>query len=334
MRRKKSTRATSHNYFSETLRRQKYQIAGAHSAVKKCRWLHNSLVQGKPCFKERFYGIQSHRCLQMTPTLACNLRCRFCWRTHPEDLGASVHASDVTEIEEPQKIVEESIHAQRRMLSGYRSQVLKGVIDEQKYREALNPCHAAISLEGEPTLYRNLGGLLAEFKSCGFTAFLVTNGTQPAVLRSLDVEPTQLYLSLYAPDEEGFTSICNPLQKNLWAKVREGLSALTSFSCPTVIRLTLAKGLNMVSPEKYGKIIAETEPTYVEAKAYMYVGYSRRRLRFEHMPQLHEVLEFSERISKETGYNIIDASPDSRVVLLSRLRKPKKLAARNAPNRA
>jgi wyosine [tRNA(Phe)-imidazoG37] synthetase (radical SAM superfamily) len=36
------------------------------------------------------------------------------------------------------------------------------------------------------------------------------------------------------------------------------------------------------------------------------------------MPQLAEVKTFAEALSEKTGYNIIDESVDSRVVLLSR----------------
>ena len=34
------------------LKKQKYQLVGAHSAVKKCRWLHKSLVEDKNCYNQ------------------------------------------------------------------------------------------------------------------------------------------------------------------------------------------------------------------------------------------------------------------------------------------
>jgi tRNA wybutosine-synthesizing protein 1 len=310
--------------FHRTLRRQKYQLVGGHSAVKKCRWLHMSLTRGRPCYKERFYGIESHRCIQMTPCLICDFRCLFCWRTHPEDLGLT---GDVKADgwDEPELIVEESIRAQRRILSGYKSHVLKGLLEESKYIEALNPRHAAISLDGEPTLYPMLGELIRGYSRRGFTTFLVTNGSNPEALNRLEEEPTQLYLSLYAPDEERFKILCRPLNQGAWRRVRESLGILRDFRSSTVVRLTLVKGLNMEEPHKYAELLGEAEPTYVEAKAYMYVGYSRRRLGYDAMPSYDDVKGFAESLARETGYNLIASSEESRVVLLSRLKAPRRL---------
>jgi len=72
---------------AKLLKKQKYQIVGRHSAVKKCRWLHNSLVQNRHCYKQEWYNIKSHRCLQMTPTVIyCTNRCLSCWRVEPGDI--------------------------------------------------------------------------------------------------------------------------------------------------------------------------------------------------------------------------------------------------------
>ncbi|HDM36274.1 MAG TPA: 4-demethylwyosine synthase TYW1, partial [Candidatus Syntrophoarchaeum butanivorans] len=35
---------------------------------------------GEFCYKGRFYGVASHRCIQMTPTILCNQACIHCWR--------------------------------------------------------------------------------------------------------------------------------------------------------------------------------------------------------------------------------------------------------------
>ena len=32
------------------------------------------------CYKHTFYGIESHRCMEATPSLACANKCVFCWR--------------------------------------------------------------------------------------------------------------------------------------------------------------------------------------------------------------------------------------------------------------
>jgi len=307
-------------------KKQKYQLINEHSAVKKCRWLHQSLTQNRYCYKQKFYGVQSHRCIQMTPSLICNMQCKFCWRIHPnEDLKPPLNFL-IQKWSDPEEIVEECIKAQRRILSGYKDQVKKGKIDEKKYFEALNPKHAAISLDGEPTLYPKLSELIQEFHKKNFTTFLVTNGTKPEVLKNLSEEPTQLYLSIYAPNKKVFMNLCKPVNTNFWDKINESLELLSSFKCPTVIRLTLVKGENMEDLDGYAKLIEKASPTYIEPKAYMFVGYSRLRLKFENMPSYEEVKAFSEKLAEKTSYNIIDESKESRVILLSKLTKPIKFS--------
>jgi len=310
----------------EVFRRQKYQLVGSHSAVKKCRWLHQSLVYGRICYKQLFYGIQTHRCIQMTPTLACNMRCIFCWRIQPEDIDVRWDAWDTPNIDDSKAIVDGCIRAQRKILSGYKNHVLTGRLSGEKYQEALNPKHAAVSLDGEPTLFPQLEALLEAFHKRGFTTFLVTNGTMPETLSKLSIEPSQLYVSLYGPDEKTFLKTCRPHTPNAWEKVGKTLDLVPSFKNPTVVRLTLVRGVNLKNAAGYAKLIENAAPVYVEAKAYMYVGYSRQRLRFENMPSHEEIKEFSIELAHELSYNILAESSDSRVVLLSKLQKPISLA--------
>ena len=105
----------------------------------------------------------------------------------------------------------------------------------------------------------------------------------------------------------------------------ETLNLLKSFNCPSAIRLTLIRGLNLEDPRGYAKLISKADPTYIEPKAYMYIGYSRKRLAFENMPTYKQVREFSLKLAESTGYRIIDDSVESRVVLLSKLEKPIKV---------
>ena len=53
-----------------------------HTAAQTCGWTANALRGEGRCYKNTFYGIQSHRCIQMTPVVKCNERCVFCWRDH------------------------------------------------------------------------------------------------------------------------------------------------------------------------------------------------------------------------------------------------------------
>jgi tRNA wybutosine-synthesizing protein 1 len=137
----------------------------------------------------------------------------------------------------------------------------------------------------------------------------------------MDEEPTQLYISVCAPDEEAFKQVCRPQIPKAWEKLNQTLEFLRSFKCPTVIRITLARGLNMKNVEGYARLTTKASPTYVEPKAYMHVGFSRLRLSYEHMPNHREICEFAVQMAKETGYKLIEESQESRVALLSRLEK-------------
>jgi len=306
------------------LQRQKYHLVGSHSAVKRCRWLYKSIVHNRPCYKQKFYGIKSHQCLQMTPSvLHCTMRCIFCWRAQSGDHDLRWDETRLPEWDDPEDIIEGCIREQKRILSGYKANIKA---DQKKCLEAVTPKHAAISLAGEPTLYPHLDGLIKGFHRRGFTTFLVSNGTVPEILSSLSEEPTQLYISVSAFDKKTFSQVCRPHVPDAWKKLNETLSLLPSFKCPTVIRFTLVRHLNLEHPEIYANLIRKANPTYMEPKAYMHVGFSRLRLGYSNTPTHPEIRDFAARLATEMSYNILDESPDSSVVLLSRLEKAIKLA--------
>ncbi|MGC8935763.1 MAG: 4-demethylwyosine synthase TYW1 [Candidatus Methanomethylicaceae archaeon] len=299
-----------------TLRAQGYQIVGRHSAVKTCHWVRKALTEGKICYKGKFYGIETHRCLQMSPAVVyCTNRCVYCWRPLPGERGFEWAGGEIPLEDEPRAIVEGSIEAHRRALSGYKG---NPKVSEGRYKEAIHPRHVAISLSGEPTLYSRLSELIEEFHRRGMTTFLVTNGTNPRVLEDLR-EPTQLYVSLSAPSEGVYRRVCRPSAEGGWERLMKTIGMLQTFSCPTVVRITLVKGLNMEDPEGYARILNVGNPTYVEVKAYMHVGSSIWRLAAEAMPSHKEVVEFAGDIASKCGYDMVDDVPASRVALLSRV---------------
>lgn len=309
------------------LKKQKYQIVGRHSAVKKCRWLHNSLVHNRHCYKQEWYNIKSHRCLQMTPTVIhCTNRCLSCWRVEPGDHGYHWDQMAIKNLEDsPEKIVVECLKAQRRILSGYKP-TGHTKVSWEKWKEAMEPKHAAISLSGEPTLYPYLSELIEEFHRRGMTTFLVSNGNLPEVLAEI-TEPTQLYVSVYGPNEEIYRRVCRPLLSDAWERLMRTLELLNSFDCPTVMRLTLTGGLNFSNPEGYAKLVERANPTYVECKSYVSVGSSiLRGLTKDNMIWARNIRDFAEKIAEHSGYNVIGHSVPSRVTLLSKLKKPIKLA--------
>ena len=191
----------------------------------------------------------------------------------------------------------------------------------RKFQEALTPKQVAISLTGEPTLYEPLGELIRAFHQKGLTTFLVSNGTLPGKLSKLSQEPTQLYVSVCAPNEQVYKQVCRPEFPEAWAKLNETLGLLQSFRCPTVLRTTLVKELNMNHVDEYARLVEKANPTYIEAKAYMHIGFSNLRLGFERMPMHGEVKDFARQLAVKTGYKVIDEAPESRVVLLSKLEK-------------
>ncbi len=303
------------------LEKQKYHIIGTHSAVKKCLWVHNALVENRFCYKCKFYGIESHRCVQFSPaTLWCWNACLHCWRVRPEDMG--FERSELTRlpyVDDPDVLAELAIKEHRRTVSGYKDRAPRKL-----WEEANDPKHVAISLTGEPLMYPRFGDLLEAFHRRGLTTFVVTRGVRPDILGGLDVEPTQLYVSIEAWNREMYEYFNRPLTPRAWEATLETLELLPSFSCPTVIRVTVVKGFNMGEEDVKGfaKLLDKAQPTFIEVKAYMHVGGSTERLSKENMPSMKDVEEFARKLSQELSYPVASRSAPSRVVLLSRLPGP------------
>jgi tRNA wybutosine-synthesizing protein 1 len=295
----------------QMLSKQGYHLVGG-GAVKPCLWLNRSLRGGDQCYKHHFYGISSHRCVQMTPTLACNHLCLHCWRPIDGPMPLCTPA-------QPRELLNGILHEQQRILSGYGG---ANTTDLPRLDEARRPAHVAISLMGEPTLYPYLSELIREIRNSGMTSFLVTNGTMPEVLEGL--RPTQLYLSLNAPNEELYRKVSNP-SGNLWGNILQSLSIMRNHNCRTVVRMTMARGMNMHDPKGYADLLKTAEPDFVEVKAYMHLGRSRLRLQRDAMPDHSEILSFAEKLADALGYDPAGDVPLSRVALLSSGRVPKEL---------
>ena len=294
------------------LKKQQYEIVGNHTRVKTCHWTKSDLRGEGGCYKNKFYGINSHQCIQMTPTFTCNNACVFCWR----DLRYHTEHAMEGGIDEPADIVEGTISAQKKLLSGFGGNERTG---KDKFERAMQPQHVAISLDGEPTLYPKLTGLIKQYKKRNFSTFVVSNGLLPERIgKLLEEPPTQLYISVDAPNEELFNIIDRPIIKNAWQGLVKTLSLLPQLGekMRTVLRFTLIKNLNMVYPNQWADIIKISAPMFVEVKAYMWVGMSRERLEQENMPLHEEVKQFALEIAKYADYKLIDEHEPSRVVLL------------------
>lgn len=289
-----------------------YRFVGRHSAIKVCNWTRESIRGKNVCYKNKFYGIESNRCVQMTPAMFfCTFNCLHCWRNFDYMLPKKNENWD-----DPEQIIDGCIDAQIEILQGFFG---NSNVDRKKLSSAMKPKHFAISLSGEPTLYPYLPELIDGITGRNMTAFLVSNGTRPDMIESLlEHQPTNLYISFYGTNPEMYKKTAAPMVKDFWQKVLRSLNLLGKFGCNTVVRLTLAKRLNFSDPKGYAEIIEKTGAKFVECKAFMPVGGSRKAMKYEDMPFHEEIKTFAEEFEKHSSYRIINEKKDSRVVLLSR----------------
>ena len=288
-----------------------YRFVGSHNhaAAKICHWTKQSILDKGVCYKEKFYGIESHRCLQMAPAVPnCQQKCEFCWR----DLSYTQTQWE-GEYDDPKTIIDEAVKAQNNLLCGFFG---NDKANKEKLEESKTPTNAAISLAGEPMLYPEIDELIAEFNRRNFTTFVVSNGQCVDKLKNLENEPYQLYLSLDAPTKKIYNDVCQPQISEGWDNLNQSLDTLASFNSRTCIRTTCVKGRNMTNPEKYAELIKKASPDFVEIKAYMCVGSSRHRLTPDNMPTFDEVKSFAQKIGENCGKKIVNESEVSRVVLL------------------
>jgi tRNA wybutosine-synthesizing protein 1 len=272
--------------------------------------MRQKLIYGRPCYKEEFYGIESHRCLQMTPAVnVCNFRCLFCWRYH------GMTGFDGSGYPEPEQLLEKCLEEQKLLVSGFKGDLR---CDPKLWEEARRPNQVAISLSGEPTLYPKLGEFIDLCKHKGMTTFLVTNGSVPKVLEKLSPLPTQLYVTVAAPTKEVFERLCVPQFPRAWGNLMETLELLPSLSTRTVIRHTLVKDWNLGWEDEYAKLDSIAQPLFVEPKGYVFVGDSRTRMTADNMPSHSSVREFSKRLAERLSLEILREREDSRVVLVGK----------------
>ena len=290
------------------LAKQRYHLVGEHGGVKVCHWTKQSLIADRSCYKGTFYGIERHGCMQMAPNVdTCNLACTYCWR--------EPHSDTLTKIDDdPYELFLESVRAHRRLLTGYGG---NPKADREKWLDAQNPKHVAISLNGEPTLYSRLGEFLEICHQHGVSTFLVTNGSLPKVIEKLDPLPTQLYVSVDAPNKEIFNRLCKPkFDTAAFEKLEETLALLPSLDTRTVCRHTLIKGESLGNYEDYARLDNIADPNFIEAKGYVYVGKSRANHTIENMPSHDEIMQFSRTLAPMVGREVLSERRESRVALI------------------
>ena len=273
-----------------------------------CHWTKENLKHERCCYKGTFYGIESGGCMQMAPNVdTCNLACTYCWR--------EPHSETLNRIDDdPEMLFLESVRAHRRLLTGFKGHPNVPI---ERWEEAQDPKHVAISLNGEPTLYSRLGEFLDVCHKHGVSTFLVTNGSLPKVIESLDPLPTQLYVSVDAPNETLFNRLCRPkFSDAAWERLLETLELLPSLDTRTVCRHTLIKHESLGHVEDYAMLDRIADPMFIEAKGYVHVGHSVNNLTIDHMPSHADILDFSNELAPMIGREVLSDRRESRVALI------------------
>ena len=251
----------------KSLTKQGYKLIGSHSGVKICRWTKAMLRGRGGCYKHTFYGIESHRCMETTPSLACANKCVFCWRHHSNPVGTEWKWA----MDQPELILDGALENHYKMIKQMRG--VPGVLPE-KLEEGMNVQHCALSLVGEPIMYPEINKFVQLLHQKRISSFLVTNAQFPDAIR--DMEPcTQLYVSIDASTKDSLKKIDRPLHKDFWERFLLSLKELRNKGQRTVYRLTLVKGFNVEELDNYAKLVAIGNPDFIELKGVTYCGTSK-----------------------------------------------------------
>ena len=300
------------------LKNAKYGVAD-HGTVELCHWTKKSFKNDGDCYKHKFYGISTHRCMEFSPAgMFCENRCVYCWR--PMEFYSAMKMP-TEKVAPPEVIVTSLMEERRKLIMGHYGDPRS---DKTKLDESLLPSHYAISLSGEPTMYPQLPELIKYLEKLPSTKsiFLVTNGQEPEMLERLKNEnalPTQIYLSTNAPNKEIFELVNRPKYKDAWERWNTSLGILSKLDTRTVLRFTLIKDYNCDDKliPKYAELIKNGNAHFIEIKSYMHVGRSTNRLEFANVLDIKEVRHFANELSNQSEvYSVMDESEMSRIVVL------------------
>ena len=217
------------------LTKQGYKILGSHSGVKLCRWTKAQLRGRGGCYKHSFYGIESHRCMEATPSLACANKCVFCWRHHTNPVGREWR----WQMDDAETLVTSAISEHKGMIKQMKG--VPGVLPE-RLAEGMDPRHCALSLVGEPIMYPEIDKFVSLLHAKRISTFLVTNAQFPDAITNLPAI-TQLYVSVDAATPETLKAIHRPLFGDYW--VREPRVGFFFFVFPIRRRQTRTPGASL-----------------------------------------------------------------------------------------
>jgi tRNA wybutosine-synthesizing protein 1 len=325
------------------LKKKSYGLFGVGSAVQICNYTKSSLRGNGGCWKQKFYGIDSSRCCQFSPcVMNCDNNCLHCWRPIEMNLGMELSSFD-----EPEKILEGIVKERKKLLTGFGG---REGIDKQKLKKSFEPSLYTLSLSGEATLYPKLPELISLIRNRGAISFLVTNGQNPSMLKKLEKEnalPTQLILSVNAPNRELFIEWHSPRRIDAWERFNQTVSILElKGKCRRCIRLTLvAEGKNPQARlnhltnmsekniREYACLIKTAEPNFVHVKGYTSIGSARNRLGYDKQPLFHDIELFSKSLLNELNkdpvsslsWKILGKEKRSNVIVLGKTKSEMKI---------
>nr|XP_054748058.1 LOW QUALITY PROTEIN: S-adenosyl-L-methionine-dependent tRNA 4-demethylwyosine synthase TYW1-like [Lytechinus pictus] len=266
----------------KNLTKQGYRIIGSHSGVKLCRWTKSMLRGRGGCYKHTFYGIESHRCMESTPSLACANKCVFCWRHHTNP----VECNWKWQMDDAETIVEGALKNHYNLIKQF-----KGVpgVKQERMIEAMRVQHCALSLVGEPIMYPKINRLVELLHKEKISTFLVTNAQFPDAIKNL-LPVTQLYVSVDASTKESLKKVDRPLFRDFWPRFLDSLKALSDKGQRTVYRLTLVKAWNDEEIQSYANLVNFGKPDFIEVKAIVQAFSDKRLVEERLAPALGPVL--------------------------------------------
>lgn len=288
----------------KSLTKQGYTIVGSHSGVKICRWTKSALRGRGSCYKFAFYGIKSHLCMETTPSLACSNKCVFCWRHGTNPVAKSNWR---WELDPPEKVFEGAKAGHYQKIKQ-----MRGVpgIQMDRFQEAFQIKHCALSLVGEPIFYPYINEFVEMLHNEKISSFLVCNAQHPDNLAALN-RVTQLYVSIDAPTKVDLKKVDRPLNSDFWERLMACLDIIrtTQSHQRTVFRLTLVKGFNMGDISAYADMVEKAMPSQIEIKGATFCGSSASNgnpLTMQNIPFYDECKSFVQELEIELKSRNLD----------------------------
>nr|CCC92766.1 putative radical SAM domain protein [Trypanosoma congolense IL3000] len=297
-----------------------YTLVGSHSAVKLCRW-QKSMMRGLGgCYKWTMYGIESHRCMEATPSMGCANKCVFCWRLNTNPTATEWR----WQVDDPRAIVEGMLSSHKALVHGV--QGMPGVTAES-LREAMNPRHCALSLVGEPVLYPYINDFLQLLHNERISTFLVNNGQFPDAIRNL-TPVTQLYLSVDAPNKDIMKILDRPVFLDFWDRFNQSVLWMRERKERTVFRLTMIEEFNMSEDNlrEYKAIFEMGRPNFIELKRLTpaFSGNAKSLLRIKNVPSWDRLKAYANRLCEVIfdgkEYSVASLHEHSGCILLAQVR--------------